>query len=724
MPPEGHKDLGKKIFQILVEIIKHKSDLGLPKKWVRNYELSRNKHWKKNHGKAPLISANLLYAHRTRTTNLLTDNNPTFNVSRIGPPEESEEKTNVYQKLLKTAEYWWNEQEQQAVLEESIINGEMYGCTIEKVIFNEELEYGLGEVETETVDPFYFGFYPTSVKKIQKAEVILHYYPMTVREARRKWPHVADQIRADKEIIQELGDERKQVGASKQDTGLFGTIAGIVKSLINTADSTQSVDDEVLVVEAWAKDYTMIQLDDGSYEPKYPGYIRCVQTCNTGNVILSDKPNPSINPNLPKEQAMNTYLYDKFPFIMVPSVTDPYSPWGMSDYEQLEQLQIEVDKTLSQFTLWKDRASRLKIINPKDSGVPNSQFTNAPGIINPNNSLVANAIKYMQPPPIPTDLINALQVYKDYFFLVAGTFELEAAQTPGREVIAYKAIAALIERASTMLRGKIRNYSRMIRERGRMFISHAQNWYTEQRWITYEENGEEVSVAIKNSEILIPAKLTVVSGSTMPRSQVQEREEAITLYEKGAIDAEELLKKLDWPDRKRVIRRIREGPLTEFIDRLVKMGFPEELINIFQQISSLEDRDFKTAIKEGTLPSFPAIINSLIQRQGEEPQISAIEQLEIEAKKAEIERILTDAKLVKERIMTERMQQRVMFAGIGFDEQKLKIERAKVASEIENQRKQEDLELSKILETPSVKQRGTPPYRERGMKSNNKEIIS
>jgi hypothetical protein len=157
--------------------------------------------------------------------------------------------------------------------------------------------------------------------------------------------------------------------------------------------------------------------------------------------------------------------------------------------------------------------------------VDNSEFTNAPGIINPANAMVSDAIKYMDLPNVPfADLSAALSIYKDFFYLVAGTFELEQAQTPGREVIAYKAIATLLERAATMMRGKIRGYSKMIRIRGRMYLSHVMNWYTEERWISYEIEGEEMQSAIRGTEMIIPSKLNVISGSTLPRSKIQERE--------------------------------------------------------------------------------------------------------------------------------------------------------------------------------------------------------
>jgi hypothetical protein len=737
-------------------------------KWNRNYELARNKHWKQKSEKVPLITANVLFTHRQRTVNMLTDNNPTFNVTRVGTIEADKEE--AYEKYRRAAEFWWGEQEQQSLLEKSVLNGETYSCTVEKLMFNAEREYGLGEVETIIVDPYYFGFYPVRCEDIQKAEAVLYFRPMSVREARRRWPAKAKEIRADSDYLDQLGDARREVqgGRPSEPAGYFSTFAGIVRKFIDVVrGKSGKVDDELLIVEAWVKDYTMepnpayqesaeepVQAEVSSlsdkniiegmpqsgtpeegvqppetvpseaekkapsepkFIPKYVGYIRCVTCCNGGEVVLDDRSNPSINPNLPLEQAINTYLYDKYPFSLTPSVTDNVIAWGVSDYEQLEGLQIEIDKTLSQFTLWKDKASRLKIINPQNSGVENSEITNYPTIIRPTNEMVAQGIRYMDPPVPPVDLQNSLTVYKDWFYLVSGAFELEQAQVPGREVIAYKAIAALLERATLMLKGKIRNYSKMIRERGRMYISLAQNWYTEERWISYDEDGESKSLSIRGEELIIHAKLTVVSGSTMPKSKVQEREEAIALAKDGKIDNEELLKKLDWPNWKEVVKRMQAGPLGAFIEKLAAIQVPQPILALFQQIAGMDDKKFAQGLKAGEIPDFTSLLTSLAGGgTAPSPAPSITEEAEAKLKEAETKKVEMETKLVEEQIMTEQVEQEVAMWGIHYDSEELKNRRAEVVAKIEQA-------TGKEAGVPSGKKRGTRPFRERGMKSDNQK---
>ncbi len=725
VPPEGDERVGKALFKILAEILKKKDQAGLPAKWNRNYELSRNRHWKNPNPALPLVSANLLFAHRQRTVNLLTDNNPTFDVTRVGMTEDNM----AYDVLVKACEYWWNETEQQNILEKSILNGETYGCTIEKASYypgeitvTEDGEYVLlnfggevgGEVEISVVDPFYFGFYPFDIDDIQKAAIVVHYRPMPLWEARLRWPHLKDKIRPDEEWIKEIEDSRKEVieGRPLKNNYLV-SIANVVKSLTGVApDVVDRKEKQVLVAEFWVKDYTT---DPQTKKAKYPGCIRCVIACNGGELVLEDKPNPSINPLLVEEGlAQKTYLWDKFPFAMVPSITDTTDLWGVSDFEQLEQLQIEVNKTISQLNYYKDKAARLKVINPKTSGVSKEEFTNRAGVIEPVNEMVAQAIRYLDPPPFPNDIANVLSIYKDLFATVAGQFELEQARAEGREVIAYKAIAALIERAATMMRGKIRNYSRLIRQRGRMYVALAQNWYTEERLIPIEYEGETITKGITGKDLILPGRITVVTGSTMPVSRVQQREEALELFNRGGCDAEEVLKRLGWSNYKEILKRMRLGPLNELKSKMEMLDVWPQVLEWIDTIEQTKPKELKRLIQQGEVLSFPALIFQLLESNQAQIQQAMLEdQGKTELAKAQAMLAMQKAQLVQEQINTEKIKQYMLLAGVEFDEQKLKVDKAKVVHE---------METGQLVSRPPLETRKEPGRGVRGLKSDNRNL--
>lgn len=725
IPPEGSKKTGPAIFELLHKVVKDKQDIGLHGRIQRNHQLKMGEHWKQTGTGVPLVVVNLIWNHIQKNQNLLTDNNPVFNVAKVGEiPLDQEDSIDLIQR---TAEHWWNEQEQQAVFEDTVNFGEEYGATIEYTRFNKDLEFEMGEVETLNVDPLFFGFYPPELKNpraLQKCEAVFYYYPMSVREIQRTWPDTSAKVKGDEDMIQELGDERRAVGhQADSESKFFGaliTIASEIKQMLNFKFGTDGKEDETLVVECWCKDYTEdeIEQEEGSdeqqFQPKYPGYIRRIITCNGGKVILSDDPNPSINPTLIEERpddARNCYLYDKYPFAMRNSCRDTSNAWGFADIEQLEKLNTEVNKCFSQLTLIKDRKARSKIINPMDSGVDNDEFTNTAGIIRPSNSMVAQGIRYLTFDGDLNDFVQSIELYKDIFYTIAGTFELDQAATAGKSVIAYKAIAALIEQASTMRKGKIRSYSAMIRERGRCYISLAQNWYTEDRFITYKKDGTSESQKITRDDLLFPVKLTVVTGSTLPVSKVQKREEAIALYDKGVIDQEALLEDLDWTNRKAILERMKAGPFGVLLNRLLDLQMPEGLAEYIKELGMMDDKDFQRAAEKGEFPPFPQLLQQMVT--GEEPPNPEqdMKQQEVRAKALEsskkAEKIDAEILLIQEKVKTEKVEQYVKMEGVTLDNEEIKIRRLEAINKIATDKAKES------------NKPGKAGYNEKGMKSNN-----
>ena len=746
IPLKDSEEVGQAIAVLLEEILKYREGIKFAERCVRFYQLRRNKHWKNKSTSTKLISANLLGSHHQKTVNMLTDNNPTFNAVQAGELEDDGvEKLSM---LVKTIDSWWIDTEQQHIFEESTHIGELYGTVGEFMSFDDEVNFPEGEVETESLDPLYYSLYPPKVRTVKKSGAFLRWYPMTVREARRKWPESAEVIEGDMSLLEDIGDTREdeQGKPSTKQTILNGLTRWL------SGDQPERDDtDELFVIEAWVKDRSE---KDG--EPVYPGGIRRVIVCNAGDVVLSDDYNPSINHTLPEEILQKQYLYSRFPVSHNQSVTDPTSPFGMADFEQLEQLNIEVNKTLSQFTMFKDKASRVKIVNPKDSGVRNDELDNRNGILSPTNHLVASAIQYIQPPQMGNDIPAALGMYKDFFNEVAGSFnDVMQGQKAGSEVVAAKAIAMLLEEASRMVRGKTRNYSKMLRERGRMYLSLAQSWYDTDRYITFQRQGKEVTQPINREVLQIPGKINVVSGSTMPVSLIQKREESMSLAKMGMIDQEEVLKSFDWNNYKDVIKRMQQGPIGEFVQKLGAIGIPQQLLQMFQQIAQMDMKEVEKAVKEGKIPPFQQVMQQMSGQQQPPPpdpqmmkiqsdaQISS-QKLEIENKKvqidatkaqAEIEKIMVEAELVKQKIETEITERAIKVEGLKLDIENIKIKKATAVTDIKNSIKDREIEEVKTAsglmsedhkenmdrEKVTVKSAGT--YNEKGeIKSNNQEI--
>jgi hypothetical protein len=252
-----------------------------------------------------------------------------------------------------------------------------------------------------------------------------------------------------------------------------------------------------------------------------------------------------------------------------------------------------------------------------------------------------------------------------------------------------------------------------------MYLSHVMNWYEHERWISYEEDGEEMSQAIKGQEMIIPAKLNVVSGSTMPVSRVQEREEAVVLAQGGFIDQEELLKKMDWPRWKQVVKRMSYAPVSDLMMKLEKMGFPPEILEAFVQVAQMEMKDFDYALEQGDIPTIQELMAPAQDMAAGDPT----QQADVEKTMAEVQKIFAEMALIQEKINSEKVEQAVKLAGVEFDEEKLAIERAKIIQEEKIAEK--ELEVKKDEggngdATKTAKKREQGPFIEKGLKSDNK----
>ena len=155
IPQEGDSNVGYRVFEILDEILADKESRGILARAVRNYQMYRSKIFKRESAVLPLATVNPYFTHVKRVKNQLTDNNPTFNIIPLGMTED--EKADVFDKILKTADFWWRDTEQQDIYDSSVLNGELSGSALEYMRFNPDLQDGLGDAETESVDIFNFG---------------------------------------------------------------------------------------------------------------------------------------------------------------------------------------------------------------------------------------------------------------------------------------------------------------------------------------------------------------------------------------------------------------------------------------------------------------------------------------------------------------------------------------------------------------------------------------
>jgi hypothetical protein len=479
IPPENDPKLGKWSYNKFEIAKKDKDKKNFHRRWLQNYRLKRGEHFRIKNSRFPLIPVNIFHVAVSRTKANLTDNKPRFEVAANDETQES------YASMYNAAsEQWWKRTNQQLELSMTVDNQETFGTTVEKMIFNPELEGGIGDAETNIVDPFKFFPWP-GITKIQKMPHLFEIDILELATIRKMFPEKGHLVKADQEHSDKLtGKERENVmGGTSLASGQYSHLPN---NYVDTGEGKPPISiDRAMVIMHWMKDFTMVPvyedrpiplrdeegdvLDDLGQpvmahddfgnplieqvqvgeELKYPGGIRVVFTANSGKIVLSDNANPSINPNMPKEQAVRTYLWDRYPYQKSDAMTDNSNFFGPSIIEQIEVMGRELNKKVSQIAAHIDRQVKPTLIMPQTAGIPEHRISNQAGQQwFPTNQIASQFIRYLDVPSLPSDYYNYLEMLMKLVEMITGLNDVTEGRKP-KGIAAASAIVALQEKAET-----------------------------------------------------------------------------------------------------------------------------------------------------------------------------------------------------------------------------------------------------------------------------------
>ena len=579
LPPEGHEDVGMFFWKLFLESYEERERLAMPERWLEDYRLFRGNLWERRllKKKRHQNSVNLLAANITRTVANITSKTPVAEVISMDGI-----KDNADVALSNKVQKWYSETEQQKLLTSSVYNMETYGSTVEKATYDKEKN----TTDIITCDIFSIFPAPGNFDNLEKdCPYITHAYPMDVDIVEEKYgvKHVAPD-----DTYSVLGEDREDHRPIPSGTRL-GTqnYPGNYAPVSHPQDSANYRRRRTLIAEIWIRDYTtrntkMTKKDPEtgaiietiSEVPLYPGNIRVVTVAGQGSAVLSDKANPNVNPSLPVEISSQTYLYDHLPFYKADSYEDTTLTWGFSMAEQTGDILKRINELISRIDAYCSLALLPPLILPQDSGVTKRHINNKPGLLlYPVTTGVATGIKYLAVPDPPRVLFDMLSFYISVFDRICQIEDADRGEVP-KGVIAAAAIVALQERGAVMIRQKIRSVDFLVRQRGRVVISHFQNFGVEPELIDVQGEAVQIhGIALAGRKF----NYIVESGSTVAKTNLQVQEQAVQLYKLNAIDRQALLETLGFPGWKEIIERVGEGQLAQAIQILIQAGLPEEV---------------------------------------------------------------------------------------------------------------------------------------------------
>ncbi|HBA73467.1 MAG TPA: hypothetical protein DCZ63_15130 [Geobacter sp.] len=597
LPPEGHPDVGRWFWDNCFMVSEaEKERLLLKERWQENHRIWRGGAVQRSLRNKHAVTANLIFSNVQRTVANLTAKNPAaevvsldggYQVDQEGQPlldpktgepipDDSDKKVTVRMKD------WWNTTEQINVLVDSALGMEIYGTTIEKGVYDSHYS----ECSVVVIDPYSYVIAPGNWLSPNDAPYVGMATAIRPDAVESMFDLEPGSVNVD-EVYSILGEEREEnrpQPTKSASASMYGS-----KTMHPRANS-KGGEDRALVVELFVRDNSMEPMTDESGAPvlaedgitpkqrkKYPGGIRMITMANGGDLVCADMPNPNVNPELSREEQSNTYLYDHFPYSTAVSYRDPASPWGFSAAEQVGDLAEKISELLSRMYRYLARVMLPPLVLPQDTGLTEDDVNNNPGLIlTPITGNAGAGIHYIDVPSLPADTTRLIEMLTGMFDRVYQIEDADRGDTPNR-IVAASAIVALQERNQVLMRHKIRMVDYLIRQRGRMAISFFQNF-----GVTTDPIKVDDSVTGIRGLDLIGRKFQYVveSGSTITQTSLEVKEQAIDLFDKGAIDSQALLETMNFPNWRAIVERMAESgdALDQAAKIFIDAGVPQETI--------------------------------------------------------------------------------------------------------------------------------------------------
>ena len=587
MPQKDDPEVGKFFGQLYEKSVAERDRLGMPTRWMANYLLARSKTMDLKRlstmisgGYSASLSLGLIGANIERTVANITARAPVASV-QVTTGDES-----ISAAVSAMCDHWNNAEEQGQTLELAVKTMETYGTVVEKAV----LSAVTGKMNPVPLDITAFLPAPGKYHDIQKMPWCCHHYTSDIDVIEAQHPHALGLLTETSGLSELLLTEREDALIADNERGgglrnVASTSGYSPNHYTSSKNNDPSMANKVLVIEVWVRDGEMRKTDEGLMVPAYPGGIRMVKLAKTSTAgsyfVLFDGPNPNVNWALTSEQVGKTFLANRYPFYVARSYTDTECFWGYSQAETTGDIAQAIDELWRMVVKYLKLALLPPVIIPKDTGIDKSQFAYIERLVlQPNSYQTAQGIRFLEMPVPPAWLFQAIDILVRFFDRTSQIEDVDRGDAPSG-VIAASAIQMLQERAAVLMRAKIRSVDSIIRNRGRCFISMLQNFHAEEEMVNVSGTGMPVTgMQFLDAEFAY----IVESGSTVIKTEAEERQQAAELFQLGAIDQVALLDAVKFRGWREVVERMAEaGPLEQAMQILLQAGLPEELVqNLYE----------------------------------------------------------------------------------------------------------------------------------------------
>ena len=524
-------------------------------------------------GKAMPV-ANIIFPVIQTILPIMTDSQPGFDVGAKTPQDYD------FADMLSTLVHnWWNIRSMNNTLVETIMESCFYGNGIQKVIWDESLEGGLGDVRVDDIDPRDIFVPKDAIDFNKNCSFVIHRMCKPLGELRRLFPEKADYIFA-------TGDTKEREKTQLQNyDGNVQLVTPIDKKAKDIPLDSGAGYDATKVVEfyeMWLDDETLESIEQEDKDN--PGQMKTVKqkrypngkiiTVTSNRVLLQSAENP-------RKDGLK-------PFVRYPDMIRPKRFYADGEIKQLKDPQDMVNKTLACIFDCMNLMGNPIWITDTNSGVEPETITNAVGLIIVKNP--GTEVRRENAPAVPAYIFNFYSELLKLVDQLSGVHDITQGRKP-TGITAAEAIAELQEAAQTRIRLKERNLQTSLTQVGYLIVNTMMQYYTVPRvtritkqkgWPeffefyfknnpdgtyqyvrkthTYDEQQKKY-IQVQDWQESGTTKgvfdIEVQSGTSLPFMKQKRSNLAIQLFDKQAIDQEDLLEKLDWPKADQVMKRMK-----------------------------------------------------------------------------------------------------------------------------------------------------------------------
>ena len=242
----------------------------------------------------------------------------------------------------------------------------------------------------------------------------------------------------------------------------------------------------------------------------------------------------------------------------------PGSWFGIGEIENLETLQLDVNKGLATISDNRNQTANSTWIVDSNSDVTPNMIFNKAGLVivkTPGSEVIRSA-----PPPLPAYIANSIKENEDRMEELAGIFDFQLIRKAMTHV-AGRTIENEQTAGHTSIRLQLLALETAIQQDGEIKIELIRrHWKREFAMPVPSQTGK---IEMKQFDPMLTDEglyaVRVGHGSTLPVSRSAMREDALALHQAGALDKEELLYILDVPNKEQILKRMadREQSLIE-----------------------------------------------------------------------------------------------------------------------------------------------------------------